>query len=97
VPPAGIIKDYMSMSIISLVGNILFFNIFGIVFAVIALVYADKVKTALMIGDYMSARSSSGTAKVCSIIGLVCAGLMLLFWLIYILFFVVMMGAAMSL
>jgi hypothetical protein len=29
VPPAGMIKDYMSMSIISLVGNILFFNIFG--------------------------------------------------------------------
>ena len=94
--PNGAVNDYMTLSVISLIANILFFNLIGLVFAVIALISAGKVKSSLMVGDYMTAQSSSSTAKVCGIIGLVCAGLVLLFWILYFLFFVAVMGASMG-
>ena len=94
--PNGAVNDNMTLSVISLIANILFFNLIGLVFAVIALISAGKVKSSLMVGDYMTAQSSSNTAKVCGIIGLVCAGLVLLFWILYFLFFVALMGASMG-
>lgn len=94
--PNGAVNDHMTLSVISLIANILFFNLIGLVFAVIALISAGKVKSSLMVRDYMTAQSSSSTAKVCGIIGLVCFGLVLLFWIVYFLFVVAVMGASMG-
>ena len=94
--PNGAVNDYMTLSVISLIANILFFNLIGLVFAVIALSSAGTVKSSLMVGDYMTAQSSSNTAKICGIIGLVCFGLGLLFWILYVLFWAALIGAPMG-
>lgn len=78
--------------------NYLVFNIIGLfgctILAVIGLVFALQVSSKWQIGDYQGAESAANTAKIMGIISFVCAILHVLFWIVYILFFVIIFGAA---
>lgn len=81
-------NNHMVLAVTSTILNAVTCNFMGLIFGVIAIVFADQVKTIYNSGDYLGSILKSKNTRVLSIISLVIFFSGILIFILYILFII---------
>lgn len=84
----GLPNNHMVFAITSTILNAVTCNFMGLIFGVIAIVFADQVKTIYNSGDYLGSILKSKNTRILSIISLVIFFSGILIFILYILFII---------